>query len=153
MILTDREIRNSLDAGLFSIQPRPDERAFSSTSIDLTLDATLSEFKRQETGIDIVVDPGLPGYSFSRVINTITQRVTIDPAKGFDLAPGILVLGWTMDEVDLKSPARVATRVEGKSSLARLGLAVHVTAPTIHAGFKGQIQLEIINHGPLPVRL
>jgi dCTP deaminase len=73
LILTNREIRISLDAGLFSIQPRPDERAFSSTSIDLTLDATLSEFKRQETGIDIVVDPGLPGYSFSRVINTITS--------------------------------------------------------------------------------
>jgi dCTP deaminase len=63
------------------------------------------------------------------------------------------VLGWTKEKVKLRSPARVAARVEGKSSLARLGLAIHVTAPTIHAGFKGQIQLEIINHGPLPVRL
>ena len=49
--------------------------------------------------------------------------------------------------------ARVAARVEGKSSLARLGLAVHVTAPTIHAGFEGQSQLEVINHGRLPIRL
>jgi dCTP deaminase len=55
--------------------------------------------------------------------------------------------------VDLNANARLAARIEGKSSLARLGLAVHVTAPTIHAGSKGQIQLEIINHGPLPIRL
>jgi dCTP deaminase len=64
-----------------------------------------------------------------------------------------LVLGWTKERVHLKSSARVAARVEGKSSLARLGLAVHVTAPTIHSGFNGQIQLEIINLGPLPIRL
>ena len=48
---------------------------------------------------------------------------------------------------------RLAARVEGKSSLARLGLAVHVTAPTIHAGFDGHTQLEIINHGGVPIRL
>ena len=47
----------------------------------------------------------------------------------------------------------MAGRVEGKSGLARLGVAVHVTAPTIHAGFAGQIRLEIINHGSVPVRL
>jgi dCTP deaminase len=43
--------------------------------------------------------------------------------------------------------------VEGKSSLARLGLAIHVTAPTIHGGFSGNIQLEVINYGPLPIKL
>ena len=48
---------------------------------------------------------------------------------------------------------RLAARVEGKSSLARLGLGVHVTAPTIHAGFVGTIQLEIINHGPMHIKL
>jgi len=153
LILTDREIRVSLEAGLISIDPRPDERAFSATSVDLTLDPTLNEFKRPGTGPGTVIDPGRPDYSFAQAIAAITQRVTIDPEAGFDLVPGVLVLGWTRENVDLNANARLAARIEGKSSLARLGLAVHVTAPTIHAGSKGQIQLEIINHGPLPIRL
>jgi dCTP deaminase len=48
---------------------------------------------------------------------------------------------------------RVAGRVEGKSGLARVGLGVHVTAPTIHAGFSGTIQLELVNHGPMAIKL
>ena len=53
----------------------------------------------------------------------------------------------------LRESPRLAARVEGKSSLGRLGLGVHITAPTIHAGFNGRIRLEIINHGSLPIRL
>ncbi len=55
--------------------------------------------------------------------------------------------------MELPIQSRIAARVEGKSSLARLGLGIHVTAPTIHAGFKGEIQLEIAHHGTIPVRL
>lgn len=49
--------------------------------------------------------------------------------------------------------ARLAARVEGKSSLARFGLGVHITAPTIHAGFKGRVRLEIFNNNIVPIRL
>jgi dCTP deaminase len=63
------------------------------------------------------------------------------------------VLAWTKEYVNLVSYNRVAARVEGKSSLARFGLAIHVTAPTIHAGFDGHIRLEMVNHGKLPIRL
>jgi dCTP deaminase len=55
--------------------------------------------------------------------------------------------------VHLPIDTKIAARVEGKSSLSRLGIAVHLTAPTIHAGFKGQIQLEIVNHGAYPILL
>jgi dCTP deaminase len=55
--------------------------------------------------------------------------------------------------VTLVSHNRIAARIEGKSSLARLGLGVHITAPTIHAGFAGQIRLEMINHGKVPIRM
>ncbi len=72
---------------------------------------------------------------------------------GFVLNPGIFMLGWTNENVQLPSHGRLAARVEGKSSLARLGIGIHITAPTIHAGFKGAIQLEICNHGPMKVRL
>jgi dCTP deaminase len=82
--------------------------------------------------------------------------------NGYDLLPGAFLLGWTVEKLQLPPQSRLAARVEGKSSLARLGLGVHVTAPTIHAGFGykpgssavGQpLQLEIWNIGPLTIRL
>ena len=85
---------------------------------------------------------------------TLTDRHDIDEKTGYVLEGKSLVLGWTREGVELHQHGRVAARVEGKSSLARLGLAIHVTAPTIHSGFKASsIQLEIINHGPLPIKL
>lgn len=159
MILTDREIQISLEEGLIEISPSPGQDAFSSTSVDLRLGDVISEFTRNSAGPPGLVqgppkiDPNAPGYSFNNVISQITKKVTADADKGYELEPSRLVLGWTRERVNLKPHARVAARVEGKSSLARLGLAVHITAPTIHAGFRGEIQLEIINHGPLPIIL
>jgi dCTP deaminase len=61
---------------------------------------------------------------------------------------------WRLRErVGLPRQSRLAARVEGRNSLARLGLAVHLTAPTIHAGFSGNITLEITNQGPIPIKL
>ena len=74
-------------------------------------------------------------------------------SDGYILGPNDFVLGWTNETIDLPNHSRLAARVEGKSSLARLAIGVHITAPTIHAGFKGQVQLEIWNHGPLRVKL
>lgn len=82
----------------------------------------------------------------------MTDAKTI-PASGYDLPTKTLLLGWTKEYIELSLETRIAARVEGRSSLARLGLAVHLTAPTIHAGFKGPIQLEMINHGLVPIRL
>lgn len=75
----------------------------------------------------------------------------------------MFLLGWTIEKVQLPHTSRIAARVEGKSSLARIGIGVHITAPTIHAGFGyrpndpafegNPIQLEIWNAGPLKVRL
>ena len=90
------------------------------------------------------------------------ERVPI-LADGFELAPGQFVLGYTQQSIHLPRASRLAARVEGKSSLARLGVGVHVTAPTIHAGFGDNpedpsdrglpIQLEIFNLGNLTVAL
>jgi dCTP deaminase len=84
------------------------------------------------------------------------------PSEGFVLPPGAFVLGWTSEQIQLPHASRLAARVEGRSSLARLGVGVHVTAPTIHAGFGylgdpahlgTRIRLEIWNCGPLHVCL
>ena len=90
-------------------------------------------------------------------------KITGDVSSVFRLAPASFVLGWTIEKIRLPYTSRLAARVEGKSSLARLGIGVHVTAPTIHAGFGDKagdpaypgtpIQLEIWNAGPLPIRL
>lgn len=63
------------------------------------------------------------------------------------------MLGWTREYINLKIASRLAARVEGRSSLSRWGVGIHLTAPTIHAGFEGQIRLEMVNHGPVSILL
>jgi dCTP deaminase len=119
---------------------------------DLTLDPTLRLFKKTAPGLSVAIDPGLPGYKAKDLLAAVTDPLVI-PETGWDLAPGHLVLAWTRERIELRIHGRVAARVEGKSGLARVGLAIHCTAPIIHAGFVGTIQLEIVNHGPMPIRL
>jgi len=150
MILTDLEIRKLLKKRLISIEPSPPIDAYDSTAVNLTLDSLIRVFRTNVPGF--IFDPGAPGYKAAELIRSATDPVVI-PQQGWELPRGILVLGWTRERVDLDFKGRVAARVEGKSGLARLGLGVHVTAPTIHAGFPGTIQLELVNHGPLPIKL
>lgn len=152
MILTDREIKNSLASGQIVIDPIPALDAFDSTTVDLTLDRTLRVFKETAPGLSVAVDPGSPGYKAQALILGVTEPLII-PEDGWTLVPGPLVLGWTRERVELRMHGRLAARVEGKSGLARIGLGIHVTAPIIHTGFVGTIQLEIINHGPMPIKL
>jgi len=98
------------------------------------------------------IDPGDPNFKTEEAIRALTKNEDIDPTNGYPLEPDILILGWTKEFLDLKQ-SRLAARVEGKSSLARLGLSIHLTAPTIHAGFPGRIRLEIMNHGHYPIIL
>jgi dCTP deaminase len=152
VILTDREIKLSIERGFINIDPRPQEQAYSSTSVDLTLDPTINEFVPPGRGIEQIVDSSVPGLDFEETLAKLTKKVEIG-SDGYVLKPKTLVLAWTAEYVDLRQSARLAARVEGKSSLARLGLAVHMTAPTIHAGFDGRIRLEVCNHGDLQIRL
>lgn len=144
MLLTDREIRIALAEDIIRIEPAPNPDAFSSSSVDLTLDSTARVF-RATIDPSVTIDPGAPDYSFHAISEALTEAVDLSPRHV--LARQSLLLAWTKESVDLPIRSKFSARVEGKSSLARLGLAIHVTAPTIHAGFKGQIQLEIINHG------
>jgi dCTP deaminase len=153
VILTDREIKIHVERGLIKIDPRPDIAvAYNSTSVDLTLDPIISEFKEQRKGIETTIDPANATFREEEVLKDITERITI-PDHGYVLRPRTFILGWTAEYIDLRDATRIAARVEGRSSLSRLGIAVHMTAPTIHAGYDGQIRLEIINHGFFPVRL
>ncbi len=152
MIWTDREIQIALREELIGIVPAPSAAAYSSTAVDLTLHPTLSIFVPPSGGTEMVLDPTHPSFNHEDVLQKHTQKVELG-AEGFIFKPGTFVLAWTAETVTLKLAAKIAARVEGKSSLARLGVGVHVTAPTVHAGFNGQIRLEMTNHGLFPVRL
>ena len=152
MILTDREIQTAIGSGDIIIDPPPVERAYSSTSVDLTLDPILSVFKKAKPGIASTIDPSIDGFNAEDIIKELTTSETI-PDAGYTLNMKELVLAYTAEYIDLRKDPKIAARVEGKSSLARIGLSVHITAPTIHASFEGRVRLEIVNHGHLPILL
>jgi dCTP deaminase len=170
VILSDREIAAALDHKQIVIDPRPTPDKWTSTAIDLELDATLMRWKdpkRKPTGEvpgPVKVYPAKAGFSVQEMSNDVdlAEKFPI-PEEGFALGPRQFVLGYTHQNIYLPNHSRIAGRVEGKSSLARLGVGVHVTAPTIHAGFglnkdnpelSGMpIQLEIFNLGSFIVHL
>src|SRR5689334_1686820 len=142
MILTDREIQLAIENHQIEITPEPDDDAYSSTTLDLTLDApgeTWNPFTGQP------IRPGVPGYKYEELSHRKTKIASL---QNHTIKQHEFLLAWTKETVHIPINSRIAARVEGKSGLARLGLVVHLTAPTIHAGFKGQIQLEIVNLGP-----
>ncbi|WEX91701.1 dCTP deaminase (plasmid) [Sinorhizobium garamanticum] len=153
MILTDREIQIAIQTGAIIVDPDPDLSLYSSTSLDLTLDGRLTLFKEPKGGLAITIDPSDPKYNHEEILGETTSPHDIDAALGYDFKPGQMLLAWTREYVELKSQSRIAARVEGKSSLARLGIGIHLTAPTIHAGFSGQIRLEMVNHNKFPIKL
>jgi dCTP deaminase len=163
MILSDRETRAALIRQAIRItpDPRPDKGVWTSTALDLRLHEKLARWVFPP-GEEVLLRPAAPGYDFMGLLAQYGQEVII-PAEGHVVRPGEFYLGWTVERVQLPFRSRIAARVEGKSSLARLGLGVHVTAPTIHAGFGekpgdatydgSSIQLEIWNFGPVNVVL
>ncbi len=164
MILSDREIRAALSRHAIRITPDPtlDPSLWSSTALDLRLGDQVSCWDFTRPGAPDHFAPGDPNHNLADLIARFTQSRVI-PEAGVLLERGAFLLGWTQETVQLPFRSRIAARVEGKSSLARLGMGVHVTAPTIHAGFGyadrkpdwvgNPIQLEIWNTGPRPILL
>lgn len=173
MILSDREIQAALRRGAITITPPPPDlwaepppgqkSPWSSTTLDLRLDKELTIWKRKSARSKTQLQPpDDPSFDFEYILDKYTERSSI-PETGYALQPGAFVLGWTLERIQLPAVSRLAARVEGKSSLARLGIGVHVTAPTIHAGFGvklddpsyvgSQVRLEIFHHGEYPVKL
>jgi dCTP deaminase len=169
MILSDHEIEAALEHGFIRIHPVPDRALWTSTAIDLTLDPILPKWtpKPSKTGTKQQIRPNGPGeFNIKELMDdpSWATRIVIDPKDGYELKKNAFILGYTREVVYLPNRSRLAARVEGNSSLARLGIGVHVTAPTIHAGFGykeglpekklgSPIQLEIFNLSGLPVVL
>lgn len=137
MMVSDRTLL--LIPGL-SIHPLGDD-CVNPASVDLTLSATLRTFKHTSEPID--VEDVRPGHT--------TEYDMRMSGGSFVLYPGDFVLGATNEVVTV--PPTLSARVEGKSSIGRLGVVVHTTAGFIDPGFSGSITLEMANLSPTPVKL
>lgn len=159
MILSNSAIFAALDERRLIIEPEPAPRdpgeaaecPYSTTAVNLRLGDEVSWFN---DGLAVNID--LRRGKFANLFgpNSSSRKITAD--QPYSLMPGKLILANTLERVELPiAPERpsLAARVEGRSSFARCGLLVHFTAPTIHAGFRGRITLEIINLGPIPILL
>jgi dCTP deaminase len=140
MILSDHTIRQELEAGRVVIDPL-DESSIQPSSVDLRLDRLFRVF----------LNHTMPVIDVKEDLEDLTRLVKIDEGEAFILHPGEFVLGSTFERVSL--PNDLVGRIEGKSSLGRLGLLIHSTAGFIDAGFSGHITLELSNVANLPITL
>jgi dCTP deaminase len=140
VILSDRSIREALAAGRIVIDPL-DESAVQPSSVDLRLDLLFRVF----------LNHTMPVIDVKQNLEDLTRLIEIDPAEAFILHPGEFVLGSTLERVAL--PDDLVARVEGKSSLGRLGLLIHSTAGFVDAGWDGHLTLELSNVANLPITL
>lgn len=140
MILSDRTIREQLEAGRIVIDPL-DPKGLQPSSVDLRLDRWFRVFRNHTMShIDVKAN-----------LEELTQLVEVDEDEAFILHPGEFVLGSTLERVAV--PDDLVARLEGKSSLGRLGLLIHSTAGFVDAGFDGQLTLELSNVANLPITL
>lgn len=141
MILSDGSIRAALAAGTITIDPIGDD-AVQPSSVDVRLDGLFRVFHNHR----------FPYIDVKQDLTDLTELVEVkDGEEPFILHPGEFVLGSTYEEIGL--PADVAARLEGKSSLGRLGLLTHSTAGFVDPGFRGHVTLELSNVSNLPITL
>jgi dCTP deaminase len=140
VILSDVTIREELAAGRIVIDPLADD-AIQPSSVDLHCDHLFRVFRNDSTPF---IDPKEPQED-------LTELVDVPAGRSFILHPGEFVLGSTRERVAL--PADLVARLEGKSSLGRLGLLIHSTAGFVDAGWDGHLTLELSNVATLPIAI
>ncbi len=140
MIFSDRTIKESVATGRIIIDPY-DEAMVQPSSVDLRCGAVFRVFENHKYP---VIDPKAPQED-------LTTAIESTPDEPFILHPGEFVLGSTLEVIGLADD--IVARLEGKSSLGRLGLLIHSTAGFIDPGFKGQVTLELSNVANLPIAI
>ena len=140
MVLSDGTIRKEIESGRIQIDPYLAELVQPS-SVDLRVDCKYRVFNNSRYPFIDVREP----------MDGLTELVTTEKDEPFILHPGEFVLGQTLEKVTL--PNDLVARLEGKSSLGRLGLLIHSTAGFVDAGFSGNLTLELSNVANLPITL
>jgi len=140
MVLSDRTIRRLLDEGRIGIDPYAEE-LLQPSSVDVRVDKLFRVFRNSR----------YPFIDVKQEMEGLTELVEVDPEEAFILHPGEFVLGSTLERITL--PDDLVARLEGKSSLGRLGLLIHSTAGFIDPGWDGHVTLELSNVANLPITI
>ncbi|QTM01702.1 dCTP deaminase [Mannheimia sp. ZY171111] len=149
MRLCDKDIKDYLDKGIITITPRPSDEKISGATADVRLGSSFRVFREHNTPY---IDLSGPREEVTAQLNNVmSDEIIISDDEAFFLHPGELALATTLESVTL--PANIVGWLDGRSSLARLGLMVHVTAHRIDPGWEGKIVLEFFNAGKLPLAL
>ena len=140
MILSDRTMREELARGRIRVEPLADD-AVQPSSIDLRLGDRIRVFRNNHIAhIDLRQDTA-----------DLTEVVQLTPGQPFYLRPGEFALGVTEELIAV--PDDLVARLDGKSSLGRLGLLIHATAGLVDPGWEGRLTLELANLAPFPITL
>ncbi len=140
MVLTDRSIREEIESGRIAIEPF-DEDMIQPSSVDVRVDRRFRVFHNAR----------YPFIDVRQPMDDLTELVVKEGDEPFILHPGEFVLGQTLERVTL--PDDLVARLEGRSSLGRLGVVIHSTAGFIDPLFRGHVTLEISNLANLPIAL
>ncbi len=149
MRLCDRDIKANLEQGNIVIEPAPMDTAISGVTVDVRLGNKFRVFEDHQAPY---IDLSGPSEEVQAALNSVmSDEIVLAEDQSFYLHPGELALAVTHESVTL--PANMVGWLDGRSSLARLGLMVHVTAHRIDPGWSGNIVLEFYNSGKLPLAL
>jgi dCTP deaminase len=140
MVLSDRTIRRLLEEGRIGIDPYAEE-LLQPSSVDVRVDRLFRVFRNSR----------YPFIDVKQEMEELTELVEVDSEEAFILHPGEFVLGSTLERITL--PDDLVARLEGKSSLGRLGLLIHSTAGFIDPGWDGHVTLELSNVANLPITI
>ncbi|UJA21728.1 dCTP deaminase [Thermoleophilia bacterium SCSIO 60948] len=140
MVLSDATIRREVDAGRIVFDPY-DPGLVQPSSVDMRVDGRFRVFNNAR----------YPYIDVRQPMEDLTELVEVEGDQPFILHPGEFVLGQTLERVRL--PDDIVARLEGKSSLGRLGLLIHSTAGFVDAGFEGNLTLELSNVANLPITI
>jgi dCTP deaminase len=141
MVLSDRTIKEEIARGRIVIEPL-DQSCIQPASVDVHLDRKLLVFRSWRSPFYIDVKQN---------IENLTEIVEIEDEEPFFLQPGEFVLGSTFEDITI--PDDIVGRLEGKSSLGRIGLLIHSTAGYVDPGWQGRLTLELSNVAKLPITL
>ena len=152
MILCDHHIERAVRDGRIVLDPPLNPAKFDSSSLNLRVGDDFMVWKRdlEAAATKHLID--LDNIDLS-ALTGLSDRVEPTNEGLIVIRPGDFVLVRTLEYIHLPIKGKLAARVEGRSKQARLGMTAHITAPTIHAGFRGKIVLEILNHGPFQLEV
>jgi dCTP deaminase len=156
MILSDQGIKEAIKSGHIIINPTPLDEHYQPSAVDILLGESFKVWNFQL----LKIKGFTPTLDLSQQKFADTSKFAIDAELDkdgcFTLPPYAetpqVLLCQTLGPLTLTPESKLAARVEGRSGLARIGVMVHLTAPTIHASFSGNITLEVVNHGPFHLK-